>query len=108
MGEEDKRNMAAQKGMRVTGDARHKDDSVHRERAVTEQCGQSAQTGNRKLHQQLCNSCARERERGEEEEGRGRAERWGLHLNSINTIVLWLSEAELICSPMSHVPSSSF
>lgn len=49
-----------------------------------------------------------ERGEEEEEEGRGRTERRGLHLNSINTIVLWPSEAQLIWSPMSHVPSSSF
>lgn len=135
MGEENKRNMAEQGGTCLgeiqregvggnlfEGDAWHKDKEW---RAIGES-GSTAKregcrwavswewgvdrllrclTGNRKWRQQLCNSCARERGGGEE--GRSRAGRWGLHLNSINTIVACLSEAELICSTLSHVPSSN-
>lgn len=135
MGEENKRNMAEQGGTCLgeiqregvggnlfEGDAWHKDkewraigesDSTAKRRGLSlsselrVRCGQTAEMPDRKQEmasaamQQLCQG------EGGEEEGRSRAGRWGLHLNSINTIVPCLSEAELICSTLSHVPSSN-
>lgn len=134
MGEENKRNMAEQGGtclgeiqregvggnlfegdawqwVRVKGNwwewlySKERGLSLSSELRV--RCGPTAEMPDRKQEmasaamQQLCQG------EGGEEEGRSRAGRWGLHLNSINTIVPCLSEAELICSTLSHVPSSN-